>query len=301
MILLEVSNRILEESILQRFAAGKKEAVDITLADFDGVTFHVATNPQQRNLVTVSIGWKCIPEIARFGVDATMKRIYGNMVQPSPEGVYDVTLQFDIDAITSPDQQNQLAKSIGLFKRHVMAVPFHAVFESVTGGGGHVPSIVTMNYRGNEALYIKPEGDRVIVIFSINFKDSDDVVLSKVFLQEFMDARRTMSNAPSVLFTQKESPLELKGVEGVYEGADQGFVSFVLFKNHIIRERRERTIDSICAFRNYLHYHIKCSKAFMHTRMRMRVESLLQVLNRAKMKKAIKATTVSGRTFERKV
>lgn len=55
----------------------------------------------------------------------------------------------------------------------------------------------------------------------------------------------------------------------------------------------------ICTFRNYLQYHIKCSKAFMHTRMRIRVESLLQVLNRAKQKKAAKATTASGRTFKR--
>jgi len=126
------------------------------------------------------------------------------------------------------------------------------------------------------------------------------------FLQEFVDCRRTMSNAPSVLYQRDDressgAPPELKGVEGVYEGADQGFVSFVLFKNHLAKDRRDKTIDTITLFRNYLHYHIKCSKAYMHTRMRLRVESLLQVLNRAKTKKANKATTASGKTFERKV
>ena len=37
----------------------------------------------------------------------------------------------------------------------------------------------------------------------------------------------------------------------------------------------------------------------MHTRMRVRVESLLLVLNRAKQKKAAKPTTADGRTFKR--
>lgn len=109
-----------------------------------------------------------------------------------------------------------------------------------------------------------------------------------------------MTSAPSVTYSQKSAPGELKGVKGVYEGEDQGFVSFVLFKHHISPERRQRTIDGIQLFRNYLQYHIKCSKAFMHTRMRLRVESLLQVLNRAKMKQAHKEMkTASGRTFKR--
>jgi len=182
-----------------------------------------------------------------------------------------------------------------------MSAPFHTVCDAVSGGGGSLPNMITLNYRSTEALYIKPEGDRVIVIFSINFKDSQDIILSKGFIMEFMEARRHLNNAPSVMYKEKEAPLELKGVPGVYEGVDQGFVSFVLFKNHIIKERREKSIDTVCLFRNYLQYHIKCSKAFLHTRMRTRVDSLLQVLNRAKMKKANKATTVSGKTFERKV
>lgn len=32
-------------------------------------------------------------------------------------------------------------------------------------------------------MFIKPEGDRVIVVFSILFKDADDQVIAKTFLQ----------------------------------------------------------------------------------------------------------------------
>jgi len=182
-------------------------------------------------------------------------------------------------------------------KRNVFSIPFLAVFDSL----GKTPlPLVTLNYRTNEAIYLKTEGDRVIAIFSINFKDKDDVVVGKVFLQEFENARRTINNAPSITFNQKDAPGELRGVRGVHEGEDQGFVSFVLFGNHTIAQNRQRTIDNIQLFRNYLHYHIKCSKAYMHTRMRLRVEELLQVLNRAKMKNVNKEMkTFTGRTFKR--
>ena len=32
------------------------------------------------------------------------------------------------------------------------------------------------------------------------------------------------------------------------------------------------------SLRSYLHYHIKCCKGYMHTRMRYRVDELLKVL-----------------------
>ncbi len=74
----------------------KRESVDITLADFDGVQYHVATNPAQRNLVIVSIQWACIQEIKQFGAEAKLQAIYGNLLT-SPEPGYDFSLQFDLD------------------------------------------------------------------------------------------------------------------------------------------------------------------------------------------------------------
>jgi len=75
----------------------------------------------------------------------------------------------------------------------------------------------------------------------------------------------------------------------------------VLFDRHFKKESRDKTIDMIIQFRNYLHYHIKCSKSHMHTRMRNRVDSLLKVLNRAKQELPKQKTTISGRTFVKKV
>jgi actin related protein 2/3 complex subunit 2 len=55
-------------------------------------------------------------------------------------------------------------------------------------------------------------------------------------------------------------------------------------------------------FRNYLAYHIKCSKAYFHSRMRARVVSLIKILNRAKVEideSKREKKTAQGKTFIR--
>lgn len=61
------------------------------------------------------------------------------------------------------------------------------------------------------------------------------------------------------------------------------FQRIVLFPRHFQRpDVAASTISHIQLFRDYLHYHIKCSKAYMHSRMRHRVSEFQKVLNRAK-------------------
>lgn len=60
---------------------------------------------------------------------------------------------------------------------------------------------------------------------------------------------------------------------------DTDYVTFVLFPHHFTNPA---TISHVQLFRDYLHYHIKCSKVYMHSRMRHRVAEFQKVLNRAK-------------------
>ncbi len=120
-------------------------------------------------------------------------------------------------------------------------------------------------------------------------------------MQEFVDARRlsALQNAPQVLYTNREPPLELRGIPGLTLSDDIGYVTFgtsckdtltsrsltpsVLFPRHFTKpDVAEATTMHIQLFRDYLHYHIKCSKAYMHSRMRARVSEFQKVLNRAK-------------------
>lgn len=111
-----------------------------------------------------------------------------------------------------------------------------------------------------------------------------------------MDARRlsTLQSAPQVLYTTREPPLELRSVPGLKKSDDMGYVTFgmsparssqleaharpVLFPRHFATEDTAKaSILQILTFRNYLHYHLKASKSYMHSRMRIRVHTFQQV------------------------
>jgi actin related protein 2/3 complex subunit 2 len=271
----------------------------VTFADFDGVSFHVSSTNEERNVVTISISWSCAQQLLNLGARQDMAKIYGPMLLPSPEAGYDVSLR--VDLANPPEDPKNLPLKISNLKRHIFAAPFKNVFgQIVNKSAGN--DIVTIDYRASESIYIKPEGDSCTVIFSISFLDDADAVFAKVFLQEFADARKNMKNVPSVKFTYKQAPLELEGFPGLKNVDKNGFVSLVLFENHLNPKNVYKTINLLETFRDYLHYHIKCSKAYMHNRMRTRVATWLQVLNRAKPDPiAEKAKKVaSGRTFVRK-
>jgi actin related protein 2/3 complex subunit 2 len=91
--------------------------------------------------------------------------------------------------------------------------------------------VMAIHYRDEEAIYIKASHDRVTVIFSTIFREETDRVFGKVFIQEFVDARRrAIQNAPQVLF-RTDPPLELKGVPGVKDNGsgEIGYVTFGMF------------------------------------------------------------------------
>lgn len=212
---------------------------------------------------------------------------------------------------TLPEEQearDDLIRRISLLKRNAMAAPFEQAFdeyqklheeaskytsESAPQGvkeGGEVRAI---HYREEEAIYIKASHDRVTVIFSTIFREETDRIFGKVFLQEFVDARRrAIQNAPQVLF-KNEPPLELQGVPGLPASGtgEVGYITFgmltsllvrkhanplVLFPRHLTNQRREEVISHIQTFRDYFHYHIKASKAYIHSRMRRRTADFLQ-------------------------
>lgn len=62
-------------------------------------------------------------------------------------------------------------------------------------------------------------------MFSTIFRDEDDVVLGKVFMQELKEGRRASHTAPQVLFSHREPPLELANTDARV-GDNIGYVTF---------------------------------------------------------------------------
>lgn len=139
-----------------------------------------------------------------------------------------------------------------MFKRRL----FHLSVKTGEEGGERA----VIHYREDEVMYVEAKKDRVVCVFQTQFKDDDDVVIGKVFLQEFKEGRKRAQEAPAVVFSSREPPNELKDMNIQAGSSNTGFIAFVLFPHHCTPARRDNTINLIHTFRNYLHYHIKCSK-----------------------------------------
>ncbi|KAJ2488980.1 Arp complex subunit [Coemansia sp. RSA 2050] len=301
MILLEPNSYVLEETLLARFNSEKPEVVDITLVDFDNVIYHVQTSAEQRTLLNLSVEMKYFNEVRAYGAESILQREYGDYLVPVANSQYQITLQFNLEQL--PSDKAGLAKHVSMLKRNVLASPFIRAFEYWESQQEGAGPLMATHYRENEAIYVQAQQDRVTVIFSTLFQEEVDRVLGRVFLQEFVDARRqaAIQNAPQVFYSSREAPLEIRHLPDLRQDESVGYVSFVLFPRHFAdAEVREKTISQIQLFRDYLHYHIKCAKAYMHSRMRTRVKEFLKVINRAKPDRTTAASekrTASGRYF----
>ncbi|KAI7900913.1 actin-related protein 2/3 complex subunit 2 [Cokeromyces recurvatus] len=290
MILLDYHNVIIKNTLESRIKEQKFEPIDMTVADFDGVSYHIST-PESKTVIQISLRWACTRQLFEYGAEDVLKREYGDWLVSTPEQGYDVTLSIDLEKAPQEDEaKDELIKKISLLKRNLLAAPFERAFEEQEEFEKQEnpqcnSQLMTIQYREEEAIYVKSNVDRITVIFSTTFKDETDKIFGKVFLQEFVDARRrvpVLQNAPQVLYSIREPPMELRHLN-LRDSEDVSYVTFVLFPNHFAKgDVREETISRIQTFRDYLHYHIKCSKAYMHTRMRARVRDFLKVLNRAK-------------------
>ncbi|KAH9840487.1 actin-related protein 2/3 complex subunit 2-like [Teratosphaeria destructans] len=316
MLLLDYQNVLIASLLRDRFAPDSTPtSIDQIVSDFDNVTFHIST-PTAKTQVLISIQIKCFPELVKYGAQQVLEREYGPYITQTESG-YDFSVLIDLEQLpAAQEERDELVRRISLLKRNAMAAPFEQAFdefanlqeqargyttESAPQGvreGGEVRAI---HYREEEAIYIKASHDRVTVIFSTVFREETDRVYGKVFLQEFVDARkRGVQNAPQVLF-RNDLPLELQGQPGLQTGTkgDVGYITFVLFPRHLTPQRREEVISHIQTFRDYFHYHIKASKAYIHSRMRRRTADFLQVLRRARPEEqeGKERKTASGRTF----
>ncbi|GFY54993.1 hypothetical protein TNIN_498761 [Trichonephila inaurata madagascariensis] len=277
------------------WCSGKLESVDVTIADFDGVLFHISNLNGDKTKIRVSISLKFYRQLQEHGADELLRREYGALLTTPEEG-YNVTLLFDLENI--PPAYDDLILKAGLLKRNCFASVFEKYFEfQERGEEGHKRAVI--HYRDDETLYVEAKSDRVTVVFSTIFKDEDDVVIGKVFMQEFKEGRKASHTAPQVLFSHKEPPMELANTDA-RTGDNIGYITFVLFPRHTNKQARDNTINLIHTFRDYLHYHIKCSKAYIHSRMRAKTSDFLKVLNRARPEpKTVEKKTITGRTFVR--
>lgn len=125
-----------------------------------------------------------------------------------------------------------------MLKRNALAAPFERAFAEqkalentpapADGSPREQGQLMQIHYRDEEAIYVRASHDRVTVVFSTIFKEETDRIFGKVFLQEFVDARKlaSLQTAPQVLYSNRDPPLEIRHIPGLKKTEDVGYVTF---------------------------------------------------------------------------
>lgn len=217
-------------------------------------------------------------------------------MEVAPDEGYSFAIQFDCDKISNPQA---FLETVSEMKEIVFGGPMAAAFTALQEGSSGSNPLRVIEYRRNEYVFICPSESKVVVIFLVDFADPTDKAISRVFLHEFAESQRSIRSAPPVSYS-KEPPGELSGVSFRYNPESSGFISFALEKRHVEGGKKDTAVTLLTGFRNYLHYHIKCSKTYLHMRMRKKGAGWMQVLNRAIPDVETDKKTISGKTFTRK-
>lgn len=302
MLFLESENKIIKEVLEGRLGASAPRPVqplEIRLCDFDDVQYDMSIAD---NLLTVSMAYPPYKTLEGLGAKQMFAVTYPEFQLIAPKTGFDFSLQVNVEVVT-PANAASFIERISVLKRNILSAPFEQCFEALQNGNASSLGAVQIPYRRNETMYVLPQADRIIIVYSVCFEDKTDQAIARVFLQEFVDTRRTVNNAPPVAFG-KDPPLELRNAPGLRNSPDLvGYLSLAIFPTHVdTTEKRIKAATLVQGLRNYLHYHIKASKTYLHIRMRKRVDLLLQVLNRARPEKDQSKTqkkTITGRTFAR--
>lgn len=303
MILLEPGNRILGETVSANILnEGKQEPCDVRLNDFDDVSYHVKVTPENKEEMTVSMNLPCYHQIKDNGGEEAVKKYFDGLVSDDVETGFDLTLKVKLGA--EEKEKEEKIKKISMFKHHVVGGVFEHYFQALLDEKDPEDPF-KFDLRGDTTVYFFPGKDRVVVVFALDFTEKVDKTIAKVFMQEFVDAKRRIGRAPPVSWGANP-PKEMAHYDITENQGNLGYISFAVLRSHVDKGKIEQVVSVLQVFRNYLQYHIKCSKSYFHSRMRARVRELLKVLNRAKFTaeergelSAKSMKTASGKTFRR--
>ncbi|KAJ7969419.1 Arp2/3 complex 34 kDa subunit [Quillaja saponaria] len=312
MILLQSHSRFLLQTLTNRVQNLEKGAeLDCHWVEFDDVRYHLQASMKNLHILLLSVSLPAPPPETiffgglPFGAIEAIKAAYGGLVQilDPPRDGFNLTLKLNLSKLPPNEEKKQaFLVKVASVREVVLGAPLRVILKHLASRtvAPDMDQLVALVHRQNESFFLVPQVDKVTVVYPMRFNDSIDIVLATSFLQEFVEARRAagLNNAPPCLWSPSP-PLELKGAPADALSANAGFVTIVIFPRHVEGKKLDRTVWNLSTFHAYVSYHVKCSEGFMHTRMRRRVESLIQALDRARPDLENSKTTVNSRSFKR--
>lgn len=291
MILLDTENLAILNVLQKKSVAsdsGKFETVDAKLADDDGIMYHIHTNPDDKAKIFVDVTVSFHQDLKGVKVAEYLSGVYkAGWVAPPNEAHF----RMIHDCGLGEKEKDESCMKIALFRRNLYAGILSHLFSKPTTG-----KQICLGIRTTHLVTFNAYPDRVTVTYTFAFKDKNDVIISRVFLQEFKEGKKSAKNAPSVIVTFKDLPSELEGIKRVPVGPDVAHITFVLTETHNKGDNFLKTVNAISNFAPFQSFHLSGIKAYMHSRMRLKTESFIKIVNRARPESSKPSTKSIGRS-----
>lgn len=302
MIILEAHSAIVKNLLERSLDPNDKLSEKYECCDFDGVRFLIKVekdknNKKAENLpVRVEMYLECWEAIKPYGAEERYEELYGKWkVEPSHGFTHAIV--FNLWEMSAAEQKAAIELASNL-KPNMLGAPFLWVAKKVDAKENFAPFEIPYRAATGESIFLSPGEKGAIATFTIRFNDPGDRIIGNVFFGELAAARTRVPSAPIITYSDK-CPGDLDAFKlspEVKDGKLYAYVSMSLLAASLSERKRQDTSVYAPMFRDYLHYHIKCTKAFLHQKMRIRTALLLKILDDAKPEPKVKvARTVTGK------
>lgn len=159
--------------------------------DFDGVQYLLECSSSSEEIkISISVYLPCFSDLLQYGIMEMIRSKYPESTASTEDGKssskYNLTLATTMGS-SSPIPPDFICK-VSELKRDLLACPFEHAFKFQDENSSDPSAsldLITLSYRPDEKVYIKAYGDRVVVIYSMKFKDTTDSILAKIFIQVY--------------------------------------------------------------------------------------------------------------------
>ena len=129
------------------------------------------------------------------------------------------------------------------------------------------PKTLKFHLNDKNVLYVIPSTDRIQLLYGIDFLQTTDQSLARIFLLELKEVKNHVRNCiDAKVYTEtSEFPKQFKDSEEEPQNFSNGLCMFDLFtKNY---KTIKPLLNYFVTFREYIQFHIHSIKTFLHIRM----------------------------------
>jgi len=279
---LGADNKVLKETIQAKMEAEKKEPCDAKLYDFDDVFYRLFVDPDDRTKLLIELTTPNWAEVRSNGSEERIKEKLGDFLTNFGDDGAAFTIPLDDEKTC--EKAVEVAEAFSKLRMYALGGPLYQYGKALQEGKA-LKETFHYKLRRDTYCWIVPKGDRLAVVYGMEFPIKSDQIIGNQILTEFLEVRRKApyQSAPVIAY-QKDPPSELAGCKIPNYDADAflGYFTILLLPSHVKGDKLDNAVENVIGFRAYLTYHIKCAKAFFHQSMRARVKKMQQILNRAR-------------------